>query len=597
MSKTLLTFITAAGLSLLSVALIFGRWYVLGPEIDGTPGNAVWRVTMEVEGELTATDATVTTLLAPDFRHQHIIDETFESKDLSCKVRRTRDTGPRRAVWSRRSRGPHAQPFRLVYSFRCVIGMRRPTFGMVQRSHVLDAAPPERGGRRQAPGGGEHAEITAVASRLAATDDEEGRVRAYYDFVASLGTGPAADALTCLREEGGTEAGKARLLAALCRSQKIPSRLLGGLVLEDDGSQKLHLWTEAWVDGRWLPLDPADHRFGAAQFEDYLVLRLGDELVRARGARVSTTFTATDLHNSLASTATPAPTLAKRVWRKMSLANLRPEEQVWVKFLLLLPVAALVVCAFRTVIGITTFGTFGPALLGLVCRDPKELPGVLGVFMAIMMTGWGLRHVLDRYHLLVVPRMSALLTVVVMLLLVGAMLLGPYTEATHGYVALLPLIILTHMIERFWTVEAEDSTRASFQTLLGTAAVAVSVALVVNFDLPVNAVARLLKHGPVVPRDVVRATLFRYPEALGLVLACQLMLGRYTGYRLTELFRFRDLLLEEPSPPEDKHEPASASRPTAGDGHPGHEPAEHGVYPRPQSEGALPTGGRQEADA
>ena len=49
------------------------------------------------------------------------------------------------------------------------------------------------------------------------------------------------------------------------------------------------------------------------------------------------------------------------MWRKMTLGNLRPEEQFWMKFLLLLPVGALVVSIFRTVIGIPTFGTFGPA--------------------------------------------------------------------------------------------------------------------------------------------------------------------------------------------------------------------------------------------
>jgi hypothetical protein len=32
-----------------------------------------------------------------------------------------------------------------------------------------------------------------------------------------------------------------------------------------------------------------------------------------------------------------------------------------------------------------------------------------------------------------------------------------------------------------------------------------------------------------------------HPEALGLVVAGQLLLGRYTGYRLTELARFREL--------------------------------------------------------
>ena len=40
--------------------------------------------------------------------------------------------------------------------------------------------------------------------------------------------------------------------------------------------------------------------------------------------------------------------------------------------------------------------------------------------------------------------------------------------------------------------------------------------------------------------------LFCYPETLGLVMAGQLLIGRYTGYRLTELFRFRDFLSGPP---------------------------------------------------
>ena len=203
------------------------------------------------------------------------------------------------------------------------------------------------------------------------------------------------------------------------------------------------------------------------------------------------------------------------------------------------------VCVFRTVIGITTFGTFGPALLGLVCRDLHDFPWALGIFVGIMLTGWIIRRLLDRYHLLMVPRISVLLTCIVGLLVICLALLGPEAGTTRGYVALLPLIILTHMIERFWTVETEDGTAASFRTLLGTVVVAVVVTFVVNFDLPLNAAARWLWHGPVVPPDAVRTTFFRYPECLGLVLAGQLLLGRYTGYRLTELFRFRDLLLEE----------------------------------------------------
>ena len=36
------------------------------------------------------------------------------------------------------------------------------------------------------------------------------------------------------------------------------------------------------------------------------------------------------------------------------------------------------------------------------------------------------------------------------------------------------------------------------------------------------------------------------PETLGLVMAAQLLIGRYTGYRLVELWRFRDLIKDPP---------------------------------------------------
>ena len=40
--------------------------------------------------------------------------------------------------------------------------------------------------------------------------------------------------------------------------------------------------------------------------------------------------------------------------------------------------------------------------------------------------------------------------------------------------------------------------------------------------------------------------MFCYPETLGLVMATQLLIGRYTGYRLMELFRLRDFLEHQP---------------------------------------------------
>jgi hypothetical protein len=36
--------------------------------------------------------------------------------------------------------------------------------------------------------------------------------------------------------------------------------------------------------------------------------------------------------------------------------------------------------------------------------------------------------------------------------------------------------------------------------------------------------------------------MFCYPETLGVIMAVQLLIGRYTGYRLSELYRFRDFI-------------------------------------------------------
>ena len=193
-----------------------------------------------------------------------------------------------------------------------------------------------------------------------------------------------------------------------------------------------------------------------------------------------------------------------------------------VEFLLLLPVAALMVCVFRNVIGLNSFGTFAPALVGLAFRELESLPGIL-IFVCLVLVGWGMRRVLDNYHLLQVPRTAFMLSLVVVMLIAGIVAANFLDLPATKFIPLFPMVILTGMIERFWTLEVEDGTLASFKTMLGTMLIAGTIALVLGIHALVS-------------------FLFRFPEALGFIMAGQLLLGRYTGYRLSELFRFRDLI-------------------------------------------------------
>jgi len=87
---------------------------------------------------------------------------------------------------------------------------------------------------------------------------------------------------------------------------------------------------------------------------------------------------------------------------------------------------------------------------------------------------------------------------------------------------LFPMVILTMTIERMTVVWEERGPAEALQQGLGSMAVAAIAYLVINVSY-------------------VQHFVFVYPELLLVVLAGTLLLGRYSGYRLTELRRFRAL--------------------------------------------------------
>ena len=144
----------------------------------------------------------------------------------------------------------------------------------------------------------------------------------------------------------------------------------------------------------------------------------------------------------------------------------------------------------------------------------------------VLSVGWVFRRGLARLNLLQVPRSAVMLSLVVVLLVAFILFSHARGRPVASAIPFLPLVIVTGLIERFWTTEEEDGTPAALRTMIATLLTAVAVFLVVRID-------------------AVRSIAVDHPESLGLVVAALLVLGRYTGYRLTELFRFRDLGDEE----------------------------------------------------
>ncbi len=539
MSRTRLTAVTALVLVGLAAAATITRYATGGVDVGSLPGTARWEVTLTARGESTpGKPFRVEISNPPSFRRQHVFDESYESEELAAHEGRAaaaKDRPDRKTTLkpiTNPMAGAGAQPFVVTQKFRCTLGAFHPNDAMKSGDRLDNKPNPDKDHTLSATARIEcnHPDILDQAQELArGQQSRQDQYRAFLEHVRGLrfrDTDGSGSALDC-QHKGGDAAGRARLLVALCRAREIPARVVTAINLRDDAPPAIHRWAEAWIQdaadspGRWMPADPTFGHYGTRNWpQTFLVVRLDDEpLVRGPGSEAKVTLLAEPLIDRPGADEPPA----RVFWRAVSFASLPAAEQHLVRFILVLPLGALVVGFFRVVIGTKTFGVFTPALLGLIFRDTRALPWGLGIFAGTVVVGWVFRKLLDRYSLLMVPRTAILLTMVCLFLLAVVILTARAGVHITGYVSLFPLVILTHMVERFWTVETEDGTWSAFKTLVGTVFVAVAVALAV---------------GP----EAVSRWFFRFPETLAVVVAGLLLLGRYTGYRLTELYRFQDVI-------------------------------------------------------
>jgi transglutaminase-like putative cysteine protease len=528
MSRTLLCVFTAALVAAASAGLMAARSRVLGDEVRRPAGPNTWTVTLVVRGSGTGGGRLVTDTPL-DLERQRVLDDAYESAQLFHKPPEVRRPDRRQVLWTRRAGMPEG-PFEVRCRFHIAIDGGGHA-GSAAHPAGATYAPPRPGEYLETLPGAEDERLSAAA-RAVTADLEAARnhrdiAEALYRFVAGdvrnepHFDGPSAPPVSCLLARRGDRLAKARLLVALLRNRGLPARLVSGVTLARGCEQRTHYWVEAWAYGHWLPMCPFHGYFGRVP-PTYLVFGFGDRPL-ARGNRIKDLDCAFLTERvGTAEGAAAGASLGQRLFRSLSLVLLPPAERRLVELLLLFPVAALIICVFRNLIGLSSFGLFAPALIGLAFHDLHSLPGIL-VFVTILLIGWLMRRILDHYHLLQVPRVAVMLTLIMLVLIAAVVASNRWGVPVTRYVALFPVVILTGMVERFWTLETEDSTAASFKTLLQTMGIATVIALVLS-------------------RPALARTLFFYPEALGLILAAQLLIGRYTGYRLTELFRFRDFL-------------------------------------------------------
>jgi hypothetical protein len=315
---------------------------------------------------------------------------------------------------------------------------------------------------------------------------------------------------------------RARTAITLLAAAQIPARLVRGVYLVDRERQaSIVPWLEVHDGDRWLYFNPVNGEQGLPA--NLLLWWRGDEpLFTMDGGREAEARFAVQRNE-----ADPIIVAQRRAesWQSrvadFSMFALPIETQAVYGVLLMIPIGALVVVLLRNLVGITTFGTFMPVLVALAFRETQLYAGVI-LFTLVVALGLAFRFFMENLRLLLVPRLTAVLVIVVLLMATISILSRQLGIDTGLYVGLFPMVILTMTIERMSIVWEERGSTEAIQQGGGS--------------LSVSAICYW-----VMGNDVLEHIFFVFPELLLWVLALALVLGRYSGYRLLELVRFRTL--------------------------------------------------------
>ena len=510
MSARLQLYLIIAVLVSVGLGLTAYKHLSLGfPLIPGVK-QKVWVVQARIRFEASGEPAKVL-LNLPDSTPNLVIAE-FGATAPGFGFSLERDDNESRAIWS--ARAPEGRQS-LYYQARIYRGEGKPAWP------VDDEAPPK-------PPKPDFIERDAAASDAVLADafahSADGVTMAVRIIRGFISSDPDENVRTLLLT-ADTPAKRNQLLLDLLHSAEVPARRLRGIDLGEIGRRSNLLELIEVHDGEaWQVVDPRSGDTGMpALFLPWQ--RGGQGLFQVEGGRQS------EIGFSVRADELAARNVALNLGRAQqagvidfSIYTLPVDIQNTFATLLLIPIGALVVVILRNMVGIRTSGTFMPILIAMTFVQTTLLTGLV-LFLVVVGFGLVIRSYLTHLNLLLVPRIAAVL-IVVITIYVSLSVIGFKAGITAVFsVTFFPMIIISWTIERMSILWEEDGPREVMIQGGGSLLTAILAYLVMT-----------QRH--------IEFLVFGYPELLLVVLALILAIGQYTGYRLSELRRFEPLSRE-----------------------------------------------------
>ncbi|MDR9864786.1 osmotic stress tolerance membrane protein RloB [Pseudomonas baetica] len=492
-------------LVLLGVSVTAYQIFVLGIPVTEDATDDLWNIDAKVEFVASTKDPVKIQMFVPPLSRDYVsLNESFISNNYGVAVNRV--DGNRKVTWSaRRAKGNQTLYYRLVLTKRYTAEkskIKGPTF----RDSIAIEGP----------------EKIAAEALLAPIRQHSADVETFIGEAIKRVNNVNDDNVKLLLAGDPSTPHKAKIVELLLSIAHVPVEKVHTIRLVADQPQTPELWLRSFNGNDWLYFNPETGEQGLPT--DRLLWWTGDEnlITVDGGKKANVTFSLNNSEMNAIRLAKLTDENTDANFLEYSLYGLPLQTQQTFMIMVMIPIGVLVILILRNLIGLQTLGTFTPVLIALAFRETQLGFGIL-LFTVITALGLSLRSYLEHLKLQMLPRLSVVLTFVVVLIAAISLFSHKLGLERGLSVALFPMVILTMTIERLSITWEERGASHAMKVAIGT--------------LFAASLAHLIMTVPELVYFV-----FTFPAILLILVGFMLAMGRYRGYRLTELVRFKAFL-------------------------------------------------------
>ena len=205
-----------------------------------------------------------------------------------------------------------------------------------------------------------------------------------------------------------------------------------------------------------------------------------------------------------------------------------------VLLILLIPLLSFVIAFLKQVVGIASLGLYTTILVTLVFLILGPAYGIIMLLFITLISSLSYQ-ILKKFRLLFIPKMAILMTIISLAIFAILTFAVYYKILDVNFIllAVFPTVVISTLIEKLVTTESSKFYKPFIP---------------VSETILVSIIAYIFAGGPVRIFDwqfqieIFRNLIFNYPELILLILIGNIILGRWTGLKVSEYLRFRSLL-------------------------------------------------------